>query len=55
LDRKETAKHEVIITEKIIIITRKLYNQPNGIITILVALYLFMTLIVVVKITNIVR
>nr|YP_010946983.1 NADH dehydrogenase subunit 6 [Symplocodes ridleyi]WGO57740.1 NADH dehydrogenase subunit 6 [Symplocodes ridleyi] len=31
----------------------KLYNQPNGIITILVVSYLFLTLIVVVKIINI--
>nr|WGO57961.1 NADH dehydrogenase subunit 6 [Hemithyrsocera vittata] len=31
----------------------KLYNQPNGIITILMVSYLFLTLIVVVKIINI--
>nr|YP_010946567.1 NADH dehydrogenase subunit 6 [Jacobsonina aliena]WGO57285.1 NADH dehydrogenase subunit 6 [Jacobsonina aliena] len=31
----------------------KLYNQPTGIITILLATYLFLTLIAVVKITNI--
>nr|WGO57948.1 NADH dehydrogenase subunit 6 [Hemithyrsocera longiseta] len=31
----------------------KLYNQPSGIITILMASYLFLTLIVVVKIINI--
>nr|AVN67505.1 NADH dehydrogenase subunit 6 [Phoetalia pallida] len=31
----------------------KLYNQPTSIITILLALYLFLTLIAVVKITNI--
>nr|AVN67814.1 NADH dehydrogenase subunit 6 [Ischnoptera bilunata] len=31
----------------------KLYNQPTGIITILMASYLFLTLIAVVKITNI--
>nr|AVN67664.1 NADH dehydrogenase subunit 6 [Parcoblatta pensylvanica] len=31
----------------------KLYNQPTGIITILLASYLFLTLIAVVKITNI--
>jgi hypothetical protein len=52
-DKTDAAKHEEIITDEIIIITRKLYNQPNGIITILIALYLFITLIVVVKITNI--
>jgi NADH-ubiquinone oxidoreductase chain 6 len=43
LDRKESAKHETILTEEIITITRKLYNQPNGIIIILIALYLFIT------------
>jgi hypothetical protein len=53
LGRKESTKHEIIIIEEIATITRKLYNQPNGIITILIALYLFITLIVVVKITNI--
>jgi hypothetical protein len=52
LGRKETTKYETI-TEEIITITRKLYNQPNGIITILISLYLFITLIVVVTITNI--
>nr|AVN67305.1 NADH dehydrogenase subunit 6 [Blaberus sp. B007] len=31
----------------------KLYNQPTNIITIMLAMYLFLTLIVVVKITNI--
>jgi hypothetical protein len=31
----------------------KLYNHPNGIITVLIALYLLVMLIVVVKITNI--
>nr|YP_010947061.1 NADH dehydrogenase subunit 6 [Ergaula nepalensis]WGO57870.1 NADH dehydrogenase subunit 6 [Ergaula nepalensis] len=31
----------------------KLYNQPNGLITIMLAMYLFLTLIAVVKITNI--
>jgi NADH-ubiquinone oxidoreductase chain 6 len=53
LGRKETTKHEIIIIQEITTITRKLYNQPNGIITILIALYLLITLIVVVKITNI--
>jgi hypothetical protein len=53
LDRNEATKYETIITEEIITITRKLYNQPNETITILIALYLFITLIVVVKIANI--
>jgi hypothetical protein len=52
-ERKEITKHEIIIIEEITTITRKFYNQPNGIITILIALYLLITLIVVVKITNI--
>nr|URX53405.1 NADH dehydrogenase subunit 6 [Procryptotermes leewardensis] len=38
--------------ESITLMTSKLYNQPNGSLTILAALYLLMTLIVVVKITN---
>jgi hypothetical protein len=46
-------RYETIITEEIITITRKLYNQPNGVIIILLALYLLLTLIVVVKITSI--
>jgi hypothetical protein len=53
INRKETIRYETVITEEIITITRKLYNQPNGVITILLALYLLLTLIVVVKITNI--
>jgi hypothetical protein len=53
LGRKETTKHEIIIIEEITTITRKFYNQPNGTVTILIALYLLITLIVVVKITNI--
>jgi NADH-ubiquinone oxidoreductase chain 6 len=36
LNRKENARHEIIITEEITIKTRKLYNKPNGIITILI-------------------
>nr|URX53951.1 NADH dehydrogenase subunit 6 [Cryptotermes sp. 5 AB-2022a] len=36
-----------------ILMTSKLYNQPSGVLTILAALYLLMTLIVVVKITNV--
>jgi hypothetical protein len=40
LNRKENSRYEVIITEEITIITRKLYNQPNRIITILMPLFL---------------
>nr|URX53418.1 NADH dehydrogenase subunit 6 [Cryptotermes parvifrons] len=35
------------------LMTSKLYNQPSGSLTILMVLYLLMTLIVVVKITNV--
>nr|URX53444.1 NADH dehydrogenase subunit 6 [Calcaritermes emarginicollis] len=41
------------LTDEINMLTSKFYNQPNGSMTILMALYLLMTLIVVVKITNI--
>nr|URX53392.1 NADH dehydrogenase subunit 6 [Incisitermes cf. incisus] len=37
----------------VIMMTSKLYNQPSGIMTIIMALYLLMTLIVVVKITDV--
>nr|URX53964.1 NADH dehydrogenase subunit 6 [Cryptotermes domesticus] len=40
-------------SDEIILMTSKLYNQPSGTLTILMALYLLMTLIVVVKITNV--
>nr|URX53769.1 NADH dehydrogenase subunit 6 [Cryptotermes sp. 4 AB-2022a] len=40
-------------SNEIILMTSKLYNQPSGTLTILAALYLLMTLIVVVKITNV--
>nr|URX53613.1 NADH dehydrogenase subunit 6 [Cryptotermes sp. 3 AB-2022a] len=40
-------------SNEIILMTSKLYNQPSGALTILAALYLLMTLIVVVKITNV--
>nr|WHM51833.1 NADH dehydrogenase subunit 6 [Cryptotermes bracketti] len=38
---------------EICLMTSKLYNQPSGALTILMALYLLMTLIVAVKITNV--
>nr|URX52699.1 NADH dehydrogenase subunit 6 [Glyptotermes sp. 1 AB-2022a] len=50
---KETTNYETMMVEEITTMTSKLYNQPNGTMTILMALYLFLTLIVVVKITNI--
>nr|URX53199.1 NADH dehydrogenase subunit 6 [Cryptotermes mangoldi] len=40
-------------SNEINLMTSKLYNQPSGALTILMALYLLMTLIVVVKITNV--
>jgi hypothetical protein len=43
INRKEIIRYETVITEEIITITRKLYNQPNGVITILLALYLLLT------------
>nr|URX54016.1 NADH dehydrogenase subunit 6 [Glyptotermes sp. 14 AB-2022a] len=53
LDSKDSMNHELILTEEVTTMTSKLYNLPNGSMTILLALYLFLTLIVVVKITNI--
>nr|URX52900.1 NADH dehydrogenase subunit 6 [Glyptotermes sp. 3 AB-2022a] len=50
---KENSEYEMMMTEEITMMTSKLYNYPNGMLTILMALYLLMTLIVVVKITNI--
>lgn len=53
INTKDATTFNIITNDEVVIITRKLYNQPNGTITILIALYLLMTLIVVVKITNI--
>nr|URX54432.1 NADH dehydrogenase subunit 6 [Glyptotermes sp. 16 AB-2022a] len=53
LNLKENSKYEMMMSEEITMMTSKLYNYPNGMMTILMALYLLMTLIVVVKITNI--
>nr|URX52965.1 NADH dehydrogenase subunit 6 [Glyptotermes sp. 7 AB-2022a] len=53
LDSKESMSHETMMAEEIIMMTSKLYNQPNGMMTIILATYLLLTLIVVVKITNI--
>nr|URX53834.1 NADH dehydrogenase subunit 6 [Glyptotermes sp. 13 AB-2022a] len=49
---EETTNYETMMEAKIITMTTKLYNPPSGLLTILMALYLFLTLIVVVKITN---
>nr|AIY61591.1 NADH dehydrogenase subunit 6 [Glyptotermes satsumensis] len=53
LTSKEMTSYESMMMEEITTMTSKLYNQPNGMMTILMALYLLLTLIVVVKITNI--
>nr|WHM51898.1 NADH dehydrogenase subunit 6 [Stolotermes ruficeps] len=50
---KETTNHEMISTNTTNTMLEKLYNLPTGMMTIVLALYLFLTLIVVVKITNI--
>nr|QWL25018.1 NADH dehydrogenase subunit 6 [Cryptotermes brevis] len=44
---------QTMTQNKITMMTEKLYNQPSGSMTILMALYLLMTLIVVVKITDV--
>nr|URX53095.1 NADH dehydrogenase subunit 6 [Cryptotermes austrinus] len=51
-DSSDSMPHNTTSNE-ITLMTSKLYNQPSGILTILMALYLLMTLIVVVKITNV--
>lgn len=51
-DRRDSTTHYAARNETILI-TRKLYNQPRGSITILIALYLLITLIVAVKITDV--
>nr|WCQ71423.1 NADH dehydrogenase subunit 6 [Hodotermopsis sjostedti] len=50
---KETIKHEFMMTNETNLLLEKLYNQPTGSMTILLASYLLLTLIVIVKITNI--
>nr|URX53212.1 NADH dehydrogenase subunit 6 [Cryptotermes rotundiceps] len=51
-DSSDSTTHEMISNE-INLMTSKLYNQPSGTLTILMALYLLMALIVAVKITNV--
>nr|WHM51638.1 NADH dehydrogenase subunit 6 [Comatermes perfectus] len=53
MNNKEMMSHEMMMMNEITTMTSKLYNQPNGTLTILMALYLFLALIVVVNITNI--
>nr|URH16499.1 NADH dehydrogenase subunit 6 [Neotermes castaneus] len=53
INSKETTLFNTMTENEITTMTSKLYNQPNGTLTILMALYLLVALIVVVKITNI--
>nr|URX53225.1 NADH dehydrogenase subunit 6 [Rugitermes laticollis] len=53
VNTSETMIHNTEMMNSILTMTSKLYNQPNGNMTIFMALYLFLTLIVVVKITNV--
>nr|WHM51924.1 NADH dehydrogenase subunit 6 [Incisitermes schwarzi] len=53
INSTETTALNTSTQNSIITLTSKLYNQPSGVMTILMALYLLMTLIVVVKITDV--
>nr|URX53238.1 NADH dehydrogenase subunit 6 [Neotermes nr. kartaboensis] len=53
INSKETMLFNTMTSNEINMMTSKMYNQPSGTLTIMMALYLLMTLIVVVKITNI--
>nr|WHM51937.1 NADH dehydrogenase subunit 6 [Anacanthotermes sp. A MLW-2022a] len=52
-NNKETMTQETILTNETSTLLEKLYNQPTGTMTILMASYLLLTLIVIAKITNI--
>nr|URX53899.1 NADH dehydrogenase subunit 6 [Cryptotermes kirbyi]URX53912.1 NADH dehydrogenase subunit 6 [Cryptotermes kirbyi] len=52
-DSSDSPTFNTKLDSSINLMTSKLYNQPSGSLTILAALYLLMTLIVVVKITNV--
>nr|YP_010826789.1 NADH dehydrogenase subunit 6 [Porotermes planiceps]UYX57306.1 NADH dehydrogenase subunit 6 [Porotermes planiceps]WHM51963.1 NADH dehydrogenase subunit 6 [Porotermes planiceps] len=52
-DSEESTKHEMIMNNTTNNILEKLYNEPTGKLTIMLALYLFLALIVVAKVTNI--
>nr|URX53251.1 NADH dehydrogenase subunit 6 [Cryptotermes sp. 2 AB-2022a] len=51
-DSSDSITYNNMTSNQINMMTSKLYNQPSGTLTILMAMYLLMTLIVVVKITN---
>nr|URX54042.1 NADH dehydrogenase subunit 6 [Neotermes fulvescens] len=53
MNTKDASTFNAMMENEIITLTTKLYNQPNGTMTILAALYLLMTLIVVAKIINV--
>nr|UQJ75193.1 NADH dehydrogenase subunit 6 [Epicalotermes aethiopicus] len=53
LNSKETMTLTPTTENEIITMTEEMYNLPSGTMTILMALYLLMTLIVAVKITNV--
>nr|YP_006503919.1 NADH dehydrogenase subunit 6 [Microhodotermes viator]AFM92419.1 NADH dehydrogenase subunit 6 [Microhodotermes viator] len=52
-NNSETMSHEAIMKNETSTLLEKLYNQPTGNMTILMASYLLLTLIVIAKITNI--
>nr|URX52822.1 NADH dehydrogenase subunit 6 [Cryptotermes chacoensis] len=49
----DSTTFQMTTQNEITLMTSKMYNQPSGSMTILMALYLLMTLIVVVKITDV--
>nr|URX54003.1 NADH dehydrogenase subunit 6 [Epicalotermes sp. 2 AB-2022a] len=53
LSSKETTTYKPTTENEITTMTEEMYNLPSGSLTILMALYLLMTLIVAVKITNV--
>nr|UQJ75219.1 NADH dehydrogenase subunit 6 [Allotermes cf. paradoxus]URX53925.1 NADH dehydrogenase subunit 6 [Allotermes sp.] len=53
MNSKETLMHKMTVQNEILTMTTKMYNYPQGWLTVLMAMYLLMTLIVVVKITNV--
>nr|UXD79087.1 NADH dehydrogenase subunit 6 [Stolotermes victoriensis] len=50
---KDSNNYETMMMNTTNTMLEKLYNQPTGMMTIILASYLFLTLIVIVKITNI--
>nr|URX54029.1 NADH dehydrogenase subunit 6 [Neotermes cubanus] len=53
INMSEMMDHITTLENEITTMTSKLYNQPNGILTTMMVMYLLMTLIVVVKITDV--